>query len=268
MSKQKLQGTVEKVEPDIRPHVEWLLEHMPVRDTSQVNEEFIIEHATIAYEAWRGAPWKGVVSESIFRDYILPYASVDERRESWRESFREMFLPVVEGITNPAEACVKLNRTIFDMIGVKYSTQRSKANQSAYESIACGLASCTGLSVILINACRAVGVPARFVGTPLWADNAGNHSWVEVFDGERWRYTGAAEPTDDRLDEGWFADKATAAIREDPRYAIYAVTWKSSSLHFPMVWSPQDSSVRAVNVTDRYTTMCQGGDVEKEPSAT
>ena len=43
----------------------------------------------------------------------------------------------------------------------------------------------------------------RLVGVPLWLDRSGNHAWVEVWDGSRWRYTGAAEPTEDRLDEAW-----------------------------------------------------------------
>ncbi|MEE9394119.1 MAG: hypothetical protein V3W41_16595 [Planctomycetota bacterium] len=41
--------------------------------------------------------------------------------------------------------------------------------------MAAGTASCIGLSIMLIDAC-AVGVPARFVGTPLWSDGSGNHS--------------------------------------------------------------------------------------------
>ena len=64
---------------------------------------------------------------------------------------------------------------------------------TALESMETGLASCTGLSILLIDACRSVGVPARFVGTPLWADGSGNHSWVEIWDGG-WHFVGAAEP--------------------------------------------------------------------------
>ena len=52
-------------------------------------------------------------------------------------------------------------------------------------------------TAMVIDACRAVGVPARFVGTPLWADKSGNHSWVEVWD-KGWHFTGAAEPAGDR----------------------------------------------------------------------
>ena len=35
-----------------------------------------------------------------------------------------------------------------------------------------GVATCTGLSILLVDACRSVGVPARIAGTPLWSNNS------------------------------------------------------------------------------------------------
>jgi len=137
------------------------------------------------------------------------------------------------------------------MLNVRYSTKRPKADQSPYESIEARLASCTGLSIILIDACRAVGVPARFVGTPLWSDGSGNHSWVEIWDGD-WHFTGAAEPAGDELDRAWFAGKAAAARSDVPRNAIYAVSFEWTPLRFPIIWRRGIDYVRAVNVTERY----------------
>ena len=91
----------------------------------------------------------------------------------------------MQGLPDPATAVLALNRAVFAPdhpgTGVRYSTARPKADQSPYESEDCKLASCTGLSILLVAACRACGIPARFVGTPRWTDNSGNHSWVEVF---------------------------------------------------------------------------------------
>lgn len=52
-------------------------------------------------------------------------------------------------------------------------------------TIAYGYASCTGISILFCNALRAVGIPARVVGTPAWYGNStnGNHNWVEVYVG-------------------------------------------------------------------------------------
>lgn len=229
----------------------WLVSRMPTDDLQTLSADFLLEHHRLAMAAWREAPWGDGIDEALFLDAILPYASVSERREAWRSDLRERCLPLVADAGSPAEAAALLNNAIWDELGVEYSTGRARADQGPLESMESGLASCTGLSILLIDACRAVGVPARFVGVPLWSDGSGNHSWVEVWD-DGWHFTGAFEPTGLELDRGWFEGKAAEARRDDPRYAVYAVTWETSPLSFPMVWKPEDTSVRAVNVTDRY----------------
>ena len=117
-----------------------------------------------------------------------------------------------------------------------------------------GLASCSGLTVILVDACRSVGVPARFVGTPLWTNKSGNHSWAEVWD-QGWHFTGACEPAGDDLDRAWFVGRAATADRNHLLHSIYAVSYKKTPQFFPMVWSQEDRSISAVNVSDYYTRL-------------
>ena len=239
------------IEPEYRPGLEFLIEHMPASDRAGLDVELVVENVVYAYRAWQGAPWHAQVSEEIFLNEILPYASINERRDRWRKDFHERFAPLVAEAKTPSEAAAILNNEVFPQVGVIYSTERPKADQSPYESIEAGMASCTGLSVLLVDACRSVGVPARFVGTPLWADGSGNHSWVEVWD-EGWHFTGAAEPTGDRLNEAWFTERASLALPEDRERAIYAVSFRRTPLTLPMVWKPDADEVYAVNVTRRY----------------
>ncbi|MEL7239087.1 MAG: polyhydroxyalkanoate depolymerase, partial [Planctomycetota bacterium] len=84
------------------------------------------------------------------------------------------------------------------------------------------------------------------------SDDSGNHTWVEIWSEGEWHWTGAFEPTGDELNKGWFANRATKANAEEPAYAIYAVTYAPTPIHFPMVWSTGDTTVPAVNVTSRY----------------
>jgi transglutaminase-like putative cysteine protease len=37
--------------------------------------------------------------------------------------------------------------------------------------------------VLVVDACRAVGIPARVAGVPAWTGSRGNHTWAEVWDG-------------------------------------------------------------------------------------
>ncbi|MEM9659225.1 MAG: transglutaminase-like domain-containing protein, partial [Planctomycetota bacterium] len=248
----ELREAVQRTPEDQRAAMEFLIAHMPERDLKTLSADYLLENVELAYQAWREAPWHEQVSESLFLNNILPYASINERRDNWRPSFFKEFAPLVKDAESPGEAAAILNNNVFKMLNVKYSTKRRKADQSPLESIESGLASCTGLSVLLIDACRAVGVPARFVGTPLWSDRSGNHSWVEVWD-DGWRFTGAAEPSGMELDRGWFVGRAARAQRDHRLFAIYATSFKRTPLTFPMVWDRDASYVSAVNVTDRYT---------------
>lgn len=250
----EIRRAITEVPEDQADAMNWLVARMPARDLRSLPADALLENCRLAHEAMAAAAWRDDVPHEVFLDAVLPYAVVNERRDDWRADFRERFGPIVAEATTAGEAAALLNQKVFPMVGVKYSTKRPKADQSGLESIEAGLASCTGLSVLLIEACRSVGVPARFAGVPLWSDGSGNHSWVEVWDDGEWKFTGAAEPTGMDLNRGWFTGRAKGAIRDEPRKAVWATTWDDSPSHFPMVWAPRDESVRAVNVTDRYTT--------------
>lgn len=236
--------------------MQFLVAHMPDTDLQSLSAEFLLENVRFAYQAWDESPWKDDLPPEIFLNNVLPYANINERRDRWRKDFYERFKPLVKEAKTPAEAAAILNQQIFPLLKVRYSTERRKADQSPYESIRTGLASCTGLSVLLIDACRAVGVPARFVGTPLWTNKSGNHSWVEIWD-KGWHFTGAAEPTGADLDKAWFVDRAAAARRDDPQHAIYAVSFQRTPQKFPLVWDPGIDYVYSVNVTDFYTRLAE-----------
>ena len=232
--------------------IRFLVLNMPDNDLKSLSAEFLRENTALAYQAWNESPWKKKITKEMFLNEILPYACINEKRDHWRKDFREKCVPLVKNAESPGRAAVLLNQNFFKLIKVKYSTKRNRADQGPHESIQTGLASCTGLAILLVDACRSVGVPARFVGVPLWADGVGNHSWVEVWD-DGWHFMGAAEPSGDDLNKAWFVGKATTAKRDDPWKAIYATSFKRTPAPFPLPWSPETKDVFAVNVTDRYT---------------
>ena len=101
------------------------------------------------------------------------------------------------------EAVQALNKEFFKLVNTHYHTGRKRTNQSPKESMEQGKATCTGLSILLVDACRAVGIPARAVGTPMWTNGRGNHTWIEIWDGD-WHFTGADEYDAKGLNRGWF----------------------------------------------------------------
>ncbi len=248
----EIQRALDSVPEAERESMIFLVENMPVRDLTKLKADYLLKNVRLAHAAWAQSPWKASVPKEVFHNSILPYACINETREQWREDFFKRFKPLVKDAKTSGQAGVILNQKVFPILKVRYSRQRRRADQSPSESIETGTASCTGLSVLLIDACRSVGVPARFVGTPLWADSSGNHSWVEVWD-DGWHFTGAAEPSGDHLDRAWFVGRASKAQREHPLHAIYAVSYRRTPQPFPMVWNRGINDVYAVNVTDRYT---------------
>jgi predicted esterase len=229
----------------------FLVEHMPPADKETLTAAFLTENLDLAMKARAEFAWAKDVPEEIFLNDVLPYAVFDEPRDPWRSDFMARAVPLVKDAKTASEAAQILNRDFFKLINTHYHTDRKRTNQSPKESIEQGRATCTGLSIILVDVCRAVGIPARAVGTPLWWNKSGNHTWVEIWD-KGWHFMGADEYDAKGLNRGWFIDHASKAHADDPMHAIYATSWKRDGGIFPMVWSPKSASVGGVNVTESY----------------
>ena len=204
----------------------------------------------LAYQARAEVPWGASLPGGVFLDAVLPHISTTEPREPMRAEFHDRYLPLVRHCKRPGEAALLLNSSLFRDYKVVYNTRRLRPDQSSKESIKQGMATCTGLSIMLVEACRSVGVPARVAGIASWPGRGGNHTWVEVWD-DGWHFVGAAEPDDKGLDHAWFVGDAATAIKGSPRSAIYAVTYAPTGRNFPMVWA-SSGRVPAQDVTERY----------------
>jgi hypothetical protein len=248
----QLLKALQQVPAEQKEGMEFLIRWMPERDLQSLTAEFLLENVKLAYQVRTQTPWGKTIPKSVFLNDVLPYANVNEPRHPWRKEFLDRFMPVVADCKTPSEVAQKLNQTVFKTLNVKYSTKRKKADQSPKESMESGLASCTGLSIVLSDACRAVGVPARLVGIPKWANKPGNHTWIEVWDKD-WQFTGAAEPSDKGLNHTWFQGDAAQARVDSKMSAIYAASFKKTGTNFPLIWAPGTRWVNAVNVTNRYT---------------
>ena len=250
-NRKELEKALKDVPSDQRSGMAFLIANMPDSDLTTLKADFLLTNTKLAYKARAEFPWGRAVPETIFLNDVLPYANVDEKRDAWRQEFYDLCAPIAKQCMTPTDVAKRLNAELFKFLKLGYSTQRKAANQSPKESIEQGKASCTGLSIVLSDACRAVGIPARLVGTPLWANKRGNHTWVEIWD-DGWHFTGACEPDPLGLDRGWFVGDAAQAIKESPQHAIYATSFAKTETHFPLVWARSRKDVPGVNVTDRY----------------
>ena len=236
--------------------LEFLVRYQPDAHKGVVSEEVLRENVALAQEARASALWKAQLTDDLYREYILPYTVIDEEVDRWRPMFRELFWPRVKDCRTIREAAAVLATNVWPTVGVKYDVRRDKANQSPLHSMRIGMASCTGLAILQIDAFRACGIPARLTGCN-WTPIPGNHSWLEYWDGGAWHFFG--DPDKDGcvpVDSCWFTDYAARADDTSPRTRIYATRWSPNSegTKFWATWDGSDrpSAVNADNVTDAY----------------
>lgn len=249
----ELKKALKEVPHNEREGMAFLISYMPERDAKSLSADFLLENVEYAYKARAEFPWAKEVPDSVFLNDVVAYANLNENRESWRKDFYERFKKYVAPCKTMREAIDSVNKNVRDELLVDYNTKREKPDQAPYESMRQHMASCSGLSILLTDAFRAVGIPSRVAGTPAWHDDRGNHNWNEVWIDGQWRFT-EYYPSDD-LDQSWFLTDAGKAIKEDVRKAIYAASFKPTGSYFPLVWDENIRYVHAENVTDRYTSL-------------
>ena len=249
----ELKKALKEVPRNEREGMAFLISYMPERDAKSLSADFLLENVQYAYKARAEFQWAKEVPDSVFLNDVVAYANLNENRESWRKDFYERFKKYVAPCKTMREAIDSVNKNVRDELLVDYNTKREKPDQAPYESMRQHMASCSGLSILLTDAFRAVGIPSRVAGTPAWHDDRGNHNWNEVWIDGQWRFT-EYYPSDD-LDQSWFLTDAGKAIKEDVRKAIYAASFKPTGCYFPLVWDENIRYVHAENVTDRYTSL-------------
>jgi hypothetical protein len=232
----------------------FLIAYMPEKDLQSLSAEFIIDQIDGAFKAREEFAWCRSLPDSVFLNEVLPYFSLDEKRDNWRYDFYNRFAPLVRNCSNIYEAVDSVNLNIMEVLEVEYNTKRSSVNISPFQAIEEKMATCTGLSFLLIDAFRSVGIPARIAGTPMWTNMRGNHSWVEVWIDGEWYFT---EYYPDALNKSWFLADAGKADPQKPVHWIYAASYKPAETNYPLIWKRNSKEVHAVNVTDRYIRLYQ-----------
>uniref|UniRef100_A0A7S3QL17 Transglutaminase-like domain-containing protein n=1 Tax=Dunaliella tertiolecta TaxID=3047 RepID=A0A7S3QL17_DUNTE len=256
--------------------MEFLLHNMPESDRKTINSKFLSINVDLALKARQANSWAADVPWEIFLNYVLPYASLDEKRDDWRPVFSFLFSSKVRSAHSLTEAAQILNHGIWKIWGITFQPDQTPEIMSPFQVIEAGYASCTGLSIFLVNACRSVGIPARVVGTPSWKAREGsmhdtakrvsgygqfmrldnhhfnNHNWVEVWDGTSWSFCGALEANEKGLNRTWFFPQpAKSQIPGDKYHAIYAATFAPAAQAYPLVWD-KSWSQPGIDVTQSY----------------
>ena len=267
----ELLRALETVPADRRRSMVHLVSNLPPRDACELPASFLLEQVALAHDSFEGSPWREGVPEAVFLDAVLPHAHINERRDDWRREFTDRFRDLAWSADSQEEAVRLLNRKVFESYGIEFDSNKRLTNeQSPYQTIVQRCASCTGMSIMLANACRAAGIPARLAGIPEWP-TGDNHTWIEVFDpiDGRWHWLEAFGQG--RYDQGWWVEKVRGIARqdhEDPRFRIWAAGWtRSGDLEhgMPLWWlTDEDDPIPGVDRTEVYARVRNAAEIPSE----
>ncbi|MFC2124694.1 transglutaminase domain-containing protein [Bacteroidota bacterium] len=226
-----IMSALNKCPKEQREGMAFLISYMPEQDLVSLSDTFLLENAHYAYKARNEFPWCSNLPDSIFFNEVLPYANISEDRDPWRKAFYERFSKYVKDKDNIIDAIFAINRNIEDEVGVEYNTERSRSDAGPKQSMEEHMATCTGLSILLTDAFRSVGIPSRLAGTAMWTNMRGNHTWSEVLIGDEWMFT---EYNPDTLNKSWFVRDAGKADPENKIHWIYAASYKPTDVLYPV----------------------------------
>ena len=122
----ELKRAIAAIEPAYRADMEWLVSTMPDVDLKAIKADFLLKNVRLAEQARAKAPWGKDLPESMFRQYVLPYANVNERRDDWRQDFMDRFSAEAWKRTDPIEAVRWINDHLPDMLNVHYHASKRK----------------------------------------------------------------------------------------------------------------------------------------------
>jgi O-antigen ligase/tetratricopeptide (TPR) repeat protein len=215
--------------PDERTGLAFLLANMPDRDVRTLDADYLAENIRLACLARRTVPLASGIPEDIFLEYVLPYAAADEPRDAWRADFYERFREAVASSSSVDEAVVRLNQEIIMQFRLVYADKHvRKPLFSPRQIIERGLVSCGEASLLLVDACRSVGIPARMAVLPRYRGRRGGHIWVEVWDRDRWRHIAAYDLA--YLDRTWILPYIQKMFPPGSRGVVFAPRFSRTGL--------------------------------------
>lgn len=202
-----VEETLSACSEEERLYFQYVLSTVPVSDLGDTPPILFLNCVRHALFCRRTFSWCAALPPQTFLLWALFPRINNEELSDCRGVFYDELAPRVSGLPL-SEAILEVNRFCAEYVTYRSTDDRTASALAVYQ---CGYGRCGEESVFAVNALRSVGIAARQVYAPWWSHCDDNHAWVEVWDGEGWRYLGACEP-EPVLDRGWFTGAASRAM--------------------------------------------------------
>lgn len=203
-------------------------------DILTLTSDFLIDHIELSFDEWQHSPLLKTLSFDEFKEWVLPYRTIDEAlvdsRRLLRAIIRERLIENgMDDICKPI-ACYQ-----------KVSRLQKKMNAYVSHEHHIGLfdpfippftLDCSNLALRACNYLRACGVPTVYEFTPQWPDKNSRHYWCaspdsnHVLQGYSPPYTNIKEQRDQNLKYVGKVYRRTFGARKDFPYFLKNVDEK------------------------------------------
>jgi hypothetical protein len=257
----------------------WLRQHKPSKLPSDTeaklfDDVYQSENAEYATSAWQEFEYSKHVPQELFVNWVLPFVNYDEPVDAWRRPLYEKLRGEVQGKQTLRAAAEAAIPHVWASLGKKIEFKGNNTPgimAPLSETLAHGYASCTGMSILLADSLRSVGIPARVVGTAQWnRPEGGNHNWVEVYWGteggdhdpqeDNWHFIDAV-PGQLDWDSTWFSASQVQKAQAGSLSGIYVQVWNRDiatvrdgvTSMYTITWRDPWVEVPALERTQFYT---------------
>jgi len=217
--------------------------------------------------------WTSSLPKTLFFEYVLPYANVDEARNNWRPVVKKALDPILQSLLDEKnkysvqEVVEKINENLWSAFTyvhhekpIHFVAGQTPLIYDPLSVILNGYASCTGLSILFVDALRTAGIAARISGTPAWNNKVenGNHSWVEFYSVEKqdWVFLEAkTKGIPYNPCSYWFCNKKHL----DGETRVYSARFdreEAADASFPMQWDAGNLMVVGEDRSSIMTEIC------------
>ena len=240
-------------------------------------------------------PYTDELPRSIWQEYVLNYAHLNEGRSNWRPYLFNQLSPLLLRAPSPRHLNISsvvhtINRNMWKVLSPSQSDSIVFVAGSTplifdpMSVLVFGYASCTGLAILLASALRSVGVPCRVAGTPAWYNHhaaRGNHDWVEVWKENQWYFLeptvpasgsiGSSDDDDDNVDDldrdpcqRWFCNSHFQYGHGPNQTRVYAARLETTekndddgdAVFFRLAWEWGNHAIPADDRTAYYQATC------------
>ncbi len=221
------------------------------KDVKFISSELLIKNIDLAFKAWKNNPWSASYSFKTFCEYILPYRSLIEPLEEWREECNFLVQQAkynLQDQTNPVEVCTNV-MTELQGFSFRYTNSPIPAPLlSAQQLLFRREGSCPELANLAVLASRSIGIAVTFDFTPHYAASSNRHYWNTVIDkqGKAVPFNGSSASDGNGTPYNYDANNKRMAkvIR-----STYAIQENALATHVKQQYIP-NSYLRSKNIKD------------------